>query len=131
MKNIKKLIAALLAVCMMLCFCACGGNGDDNSTTTTESTTESTTEEQIAFKVKVVDEAGKPVAGVMMQICKDSCIPARTGDDGVAVFADMEITDGYKLSVLSCPAGYEYTGDAEIYLESGSTEYTVEIKAVA
>ncbi len=131
MKNIKKIMAGVLVLCMMLCFCACGGNGDDGTTTTTESTTESTTVQQTAFKVKVVDEAGNPVAGVMVQICKDSCVPAMTDAEGVATFTNMEITDGHKLSVMTCPAGYEYTGEAEIYLESGITEYTLEIKAVA
>ena len=64
------------------------------------------------------------------QLCKDACVPAKTDDNGVATFT-IEVTDGYKLSVMSCPAGYEYTGEAEIYLEDGATEYTLEIKAVA
>ena len=135
MKNLKKVLALLLALSMMFCFGACGGNNDDDSTTTTESTTnenptESTTETKAGFTVKVVDEGGNAVSGVMVQVCKDACVPARTDDKGVATF-NLQITDGYKLSVLSCPEGYEYTGDAEIYLESGITEYTLTIKAVA
>lgn len=135
MKNLKKVLVLLLALSMMFCFGACGGNNDDDSTTTTESTTnenptESTTETKAGFTVKVVDEGGNAVSGVMVQVCKDACVPARTDDKGVATF-NLQITDGYKLSVLSCPEGYEYTGDAEIYLESGITEYTLTIKAVA
>lgn len=134
MKNLKKVLAVVLAFAMLLCFCACGGNGGDNTTTT--STTESqptendTAVENKGFKVTVVDEGGNAVSGVMVQLCKDACVPAKTDDNGVATFT-IEVTDGYKLSVMSCPDGYEYTGEAEIYLEDGATEYTLEIKAVA
>ena len=72
----------------------------------------------------VVDQNGDPVSGAMVQICKDSCMPAMTGEDGVASF-NIEITDGYKLSVMTCPEGYTYEGEAEIYLEYGATEYTL------
>lgn len=141
MKHLKKLLAAMLALCMVLCFCACGDNSDNggttednqtenNQTVNNEQNDDGTTENQAVFTVKVVDEGGNPVSGVMVQLCKEACVPARTDDNGVATF-NMEITDGYKLSVMSCPEGYEYTGEAEIYLESGSTEYTLEIKAVA
>lgn len=136
MKNLKKVLAVLLAFGMLLCFCACGGNDDGKTTTTTTTTTENKQTEDApavenkSFKVTVVDEGGNAVPGVMVQICKDACVPARTDDNGVATFS-IEITDGYKLSVMSCPEGYEYTGEAEIYLENGATEYTLEIKAVA
>ena len=87
-------------------------------------------EEASAFEVKVVDASGNPVEGVMLQICKDSCIPAKTDANGIAKF-NIEITDGHKLQVLSCPAGYQYTGEAEVYLEAGSSEYTVELSEAA
>lgn len=137
MKNFKKVLAVLLALIMLVCFCACGGNEEEKTTTTTTTTTTESnqTENDIAvenkgFKVTVVDEGGNVVPGVMVQICKEACVPARTDDNGVATFS-IEITDGYKLSVMSCPEGYEYTGEAEIYLEDGATEYTLEVKAVA
>lgn len=137
MKNFKKVLAVLLALIMLVCFCACGGNEEEKTTTTTTTTTTESnqTENDIAvenkgFKVTVVDEGGNAVPGVMVQICKEACVPARTDDNGVATFS-IEITDGYKLSVMSCPEGYEYTGEAEIYLEDGATEYTLEVKAVA
>lgn len=136
MKNLKKVLAVLLALGMLLCFCACGGNDDSKTTTTTTTTTENNQTEDTpavenkGFKVTVVDEGGNAVSGVMVQICKDACVPARTDDNGVATF-NIEITDGYKLSVMSCPEGYEYTGEAEIYLEDGATEYTLKVEAVA
>ncbi len=132
----NKIICVLLVVaCMTVCLCACGGTTDpqnDATVTTTTVATTTTTEAPAAaaFEVKVVDQDGTPVAGVMMQICKDTCVPKMTDANGIAAF-DLEITDGYKLSVLSCPTGYTYTGEAEIYLESGSTSYTVELQGEA
>ena len=141
MKNIKILLTLLLVLCMSVFFSACGEekenfenepkDSESVTDTTEDSESESDTVEALpAFNVKVVDAAGNPVKGVMIQICKDVCVPAMSGDDGVAVFNNMEITDGYKLSVLSMPEGYEYTGEAEVYLESGITEYTVTINEV-
>lgn len=141
MKNIKILLSLLLVLCMAFCLCACGGEKENTENapkdsesvkdTAEDSESESDTVEVLpAFNVKVIDAAGNPVKGVMIQVCKDVCVPAMSGDDGVAVFNNMEITDGYKLSVLSMPEGYEYTGEAEVYLESGITEYTVTINEV-
>ena len=131
----KKLMCVTIAVlCMVLCLCACNDTnepqGDAGVTTTTAATTTTTQPQAATFEVKVVNQNGAPVQGVMIQICKDICIPKVTGVDGVALF-DLEIEDGHKLSVLSCPTGYTYTGEAEVYLESGSTTYTVEVQGEA
>lgn len=139
----KKIIAALLLVSALLALCACGEGSDtsvtesstaDTSTAVSNIESEAESNEEsskdialASFKVKVVDGEGNAVSGVMIQLCKDTCIPAKTGDDGVASF-NAEITEGYKLSVLSCPEGYTYEGEAEVYLESGITEYTVTLK---
>ena len=140
----KKLLFGILAVCLVLCMCACNTETEEStantssapeaesSTVIAESSVEeaesSAAENTATFLVKTVDADGNAVAGVMVQICKDTCIPAKTDDSGVATF-NIEITEGYKLSVLSCPEGYEYTGEAEVYLESGATEITVELSA--
>lgn len=132
----KKIILLLLALSTLFAFCACTSGGEassDESSTADVSTPVSTPvsqeeskEESLAptFKVKVTDADGNAISGVMLQLCKDTCIPQKTAEDGVASF-NAEITDGYKLSVLTCPAGYKYVGDAEIYLQSGITEYTI------
>lgn len=145
MKHIKTLVAFLLLACMAFCLFACD-NGDSSSAssaaessskavseTSSEAASEASSEAEskeesktASFTVKVVDTDGNAVAGAMVQVCKDSCIPAKADENGVATFP-IEITDGYKLSVLSCPAGYEYKGEAEIYLDSGITEYTLEL----
>lgn len=143
MKNLKRILILLIALCTIACLCACGGTSEpaddgnkeseqnDLPDTSDDSESESDTVENLpVFSVKVVDAEGTPVKGVMIQICKEVCVPAMSGDDGIAVFNNMEITDGHKLSVLSMPEGYEYTGEAEVYLESGITEYTVTINEV-
>ncbi len=127
----KKLLALILAFGMILCLCACGGdnNGPTNNepiNNQTNTETSSKVETTPKFEVTVTDADGNSVEGVMVQLCKEACVPARTDANGVAIF-NLEITDGYKLSVMSCPEGYEYTGEAEIYLEDGATEYTLEI----
>ena len=116
-----------------MCLCACGADKNkvtnnepiDNQTEETQTSSKEDTSSE--FKVKVIDADGVTVKGVMVQLCKDTCVPAMTDDDGVATFNTEIDDDGYKLSVMSCPDGYEYTGEAEIYLEEGETSYTIEI----
>lgn len=141
MKNIKFALTLVLALAMLICLCACSDStstsSTDNSkedassnaasevsTVSKEESTENSQPETAKFTVKVVDADGNAIKGAAIQICKDTCVFAETDDNGIAGF-DAEITDGYKLSVLSCPAGYVYNGEAEVYLESGITEYTV------
>ena len=143
MKQFKLILLCLLALCTVFAMCACGETADTSSAdaesssavsaessapvSETESETSSEDEQSVSFLVSVVDGDGNPVSGVMVQICKDTCLPAMSDANGIATFA-LEITDGYKLSVMSCPEGYTYTGDAEIYLESGATEYTLTLQ---
>ncbi len=150
----KKLFVLLLALGMLVSLCACGGNesttnessidittDDPASDTSEESSTEenstsSVPEETAAFTVTVVDQDGNPVEGVFVQICKDTCVFNTTNANGVTTFKN-EITDGYKISIPEVPAGYTtentiYAVDAEgkaaeVYLDAGITEYTVEI----
>lgn len=135
MKLTKKLLAVLLSLLVVFSLCACGADTsskDDVSSNEIVSGSEDTSSEEKTskFEVKVVDANGNPVEGVMLQICKDSCIPAKTDANGVATF-NIEVTSEHKLSVLSCPAGYEYTGEAEVYMEDDATEYTVELSEAA
>ena len=84
-----------------------------------------------AYKVTVTDEAGNPVVGAMVQICKDDCFPSVTDAEGVATFTRPE-TEGYKVSFISLPEGYEYLDEkTDFYYEGDAKELTITLKAVA
>ena len=138
MKLTKRLLALVLGLTMLLCLAACGEQTETStpvessaesvaetfSEASAEASSEASLPEEAKFSVTVVDQDGNPVSGVYVQICKESCVFAMSDENGVAVF-EAEITDGYKLSVLSLPEGYTYEGEAEIHLEYGATEYTL------
>lgn len=138
MKLTKRLLALVLGLTMLLCLAACGEQNETSApaessaesvaNTSSEAVENESSETSVLeapkFSVTVVDQDGNPVSGAMVQICKDSCMPSMSGEDGVAVF-NVEITDGYKLSVMTLPEGYTYEGEAEIHLEYGATEYTL------
>ncbi len=160
MKNIKLVLAIILTFTMIITLCACGDSADNSSADsktesasndvsansadhTSETASDSSdasvdasagtssdeSTEEAKFTVKVVDANGNAVKGAYIQLCKDSCVFYESDDNGIVKFSD-EITEGYKLSVLSCPDGYVYEGEAEVYLESGITEYTVTLAIV-
>lgn len=143
----KKLLAVLLTLCMVFALCACGAGSDKkedeknnnavnnevNDDADDESKDESDEDEgvqtQAGFQVKIVDEGGNPVQGCMVQVCKDTCLPAISNAEGIAIF-NLQIEDGHKLQVSNCPEGYTYDGEADIYLEPGQKEYALVLKAV-
>ena len=142
MKNIKVLCAAAMLLCMLLGLCACGGSeAAPTETAPTEAPVQEVTEAPVEteaslaegmanYTVRVVDEAGNPVAGAMVQLCKDSCVPGMTDAEGAASFTLPE--DDYKASMLSMPAGFEYAEDTDAYyFEDGAYELTIVLKAVA
>lgn len=142
----KKLLVSMLAICTVVAFCACGGaeNNNDAQNTDTqvadtqtvvadtqkEVETEVVADGKVNYKVTVVDEAGNPIVGALVQLCNESCFPSATGEDGVANFSLDEAK--YKVSFLTLPAGYTYSGDAqEFYFEEGSVELTITLKPEA
>lgn len=132
----KKLIAAMLLVCMALCLCACGGNEVADPTepklTLPPTQPEETQPQGETYTVKVIDEGGNPVAGVMVQLCSELCVPKITDANGMAVYENMEERSDYKASVTSFPQGYEQLGEqTDFYFENGAKEVTITVKAVA
>ena len=129
-------------MCSAIGLCACGEeeakettkSTSENNTSekeTTENTTQETTTEEaddkVTYTIKVVDEDGNAIAGAMVQLCKDSCVPGKTDDNGVAEFKLAE--DDYKASLMAMPEGYEYSGEEEaFYYEDGATELTITLK---
>ena len=142
MIKLKNIGIAALLVCLMLTLCACGGEAAvETKPVETEApavvATEAPVQEteaaipdgMVQYKVTVVDEGGNPVVGAMVQLCKDSCVPAVTDANGVATFNLPE--DDYKASMLAMPVGYEYAGEADTFYFEGAFELTITLKAVA
>ena len=146
----KKLIALLLALVMVMGLVACGETAPETpetpeteaATEQTEAATEAPSENlednddepvntNPVYTVKIVDEAGNPVVGAMVQICQgETCMPGPlSGSDGTVIFQVAEAD--YKVSFLGgVPAGYEYTTEeTEFYFEN--YEVTIVLKAVA
>ena len=135
----NKIMTMLLVLVMALSLCACGGEtpAETEAPVVTEAPavpeaaeTEAPVEEEDGYTVTVLDEAGSPIAGAMVQLCKDACVPGVTDENGVAKFNLPE--DSYKVSFLMLPAGYTYAGEEqEFYFEDGSMELTITLKAAA
>lgn len=131
--RIKHFLVLMLIMGVLFAFCACGSEPAAPATTqptvaSVEQTEPQPTEDgKVTYTVKVVDGEGAPLAGVAVQICKDSCLPGVTNAEGVATFRVVE-AEGYKASFLTVPEGY--TAEAtDIYFESGSTELTLVLTA--
>lgn len=138
MNRMKKILALALALCMMLCVCtACGDDSGNSSETPGSGTVESQpggeqngddvgggeqNDGTVTYTVTVVDEDGNPVAGALVQICKDACIPGATDENGIAQFNVAE--DAYKVSFVMMPEGYT-AEEAEFYFDDGSREMTI------
>ena len=136
MNHLKSLIAAMMVLAVSLTLCACGGKTEEPAETTaapvvTETPvqqTEAPAEETVGgYTITVVDENGKPIAGAMVQMCKDTCYPGFTDENGVVKFDLAQ--DDYKVSFLALPDGYTYVDEAqEFYFEDGSMELTITLK---
>ncbi len=141
----KNRIIALLILCVIClgaCLCSCTESTDTEDTKApTANTSDDKTKDTVAgdtqqddglktYKIKVVDENGTPMAGVVAQICKDACIPAVTDENGYATFKVAE--DDYKASMTALPTGYEYKdGVSEYHFEDGQYELTITLVAIS
>ena len=147
MNKVKNLLVVMLMLCMVVTLCACGNAAKEETpdeptaapeTVATEAAETEVVEETAAaddgmteYTITVVDDAGNPVVGAMVQMCKDSCLPGPATDaEGKTHFSLVE--DDYKVSFIVVPAGYTYMDDAtEFYFEDGATELTITLKADA
>lgn len=121
--NTKKLFIILLTFVISFCFCGCANNknyANDNLSIIEAS------QEKFRFLVTVLDNNGDTVEGVVLRLSNYSNMIACTNKDGVATFP-LIASSGYKLSVVHCPKGYEYTGDANVHIKQGTSEYILNI----
>ena len=111
MKNLMKILCLVLALAMMVCcLAACGQDAETNDPDpTTAPTTPSEpaptdpaptdpVDDKKEYKVCVVDSEGNPVAGVLVQVCKEgsTCFtPTRTNEQGFATWKLVEAADYY------------------------------------
>lgn len=133
MKMMRNLLAFLLCACMVFALCACTQEpaGTENSTTLptqqpTDAPTEAPTDNKVTYTVKVTDESGNAVAGVVVQLCKDTCIPGFTGEDGTYQFKVVE--DDYKVTVTQAPEGFA-ADTTEYHFAEGAYELTIVLKS--
>ena len=113
MKTMRRILSLILALVMVAgCLAACGNDGEKptepeataaptnptNPTDPTDPTDPTEPDTKKEYKVKVVDDQGNPVSGVLVQICKEgsTCFtPSRTNDEGFATWSLEEAGDYY------------------------------------
>lgn len=141
----KKLLCLLLVLCFVFALCACGG--ETNTEEPVETTQNKATEEQtngtpdvddvtiddgkVEYTVKVVDEAGNPVAAVdVIQVCDEnnSCSVIFMKDgQGAMRLAEAE----YHATLMKgLPEGYEYTTEETEFSFDDDYTCTITLKAV-
>jgi len=109
----KKLMCILLVAVIALSLLACGR---EPAAETKAADTDAD------YTVTVLDEAGNPVPGAMVQLCSQICAPGVTDEKGVAQFQLPR--DDYKVSFLVLPEGY-VNDVQEFYFEEGSSALTI------
>lgn len=131
----KRLICTVLVLMLALGLCACGAAEAPKAEPTVAATevpvvpaeTEAPADGKVTYTIHVQDENGAAIAGAMVQICMDTCLPGMTDAEGNAVFTVDEAD--YKVSFLTLPAGYTYTTDETEFYFDGATEITLTLKA--
>lgn len=133
------IICILASVLLIACACQTTVivNPEDNTTASTQTTepestptepvTEPVTEPAftgVIYKVTVVDENNAPLAGAMIQLCKDELcgMPGFTDANGVATF-EYDAPANYTVKVTLTG----YTGEAEYTFPANSTELTIQL----
>ena len=134
MRKLIMIVSVLLCLSCLLCACdqPVVADGEEGSSSVTTSSTEGSQKPvddgKVTYTVKVVDEAGNPVTGGMIQFCLNSCMPCPLDANGVATMKLAEAD--YKVSFTIIPAGYALAGDkTEFHFENGSYEMTLILKA--
>lgn len=115
----KRMLVVLLVLCLSFGVCACASAPGDPETSV---------DGKVTYRVNIVDEANKPMPDVMVQLCKDSCYPGMTNQEGIAEFHLAEAD--YKASVTVMPEGYSAEAE-EFCFGDGSYELTITLTPVS
>ena len=141
MKNLKKLLSAILilslALCMTLTLVSCGGDSGGGGGNT-DGGGSGTSDEKSTHTVTVKDTVGNAVSGVKVQLLLNGELPlgdAKTTDaDGKAGFSPKN-EGKYYVKVTSVPAGYdipqssvEFVNNAAAIVLEKLPVYTVYVK---
>lgn len=138
----KKLICLVMALIFVFALAACGGEieettpvSQETTTTPVETTTEATEETtvddgKVEYTVKVVDEAGNPVAAVdKIQVCDETNMCSIIFlTDGVGSMRLVEAV--YHATLMSMPEGYDYVGEETEFSFDETNTCVVTLKAV-
>lgn len=111
----KKLLSICLLLSLALGLSACAPGGETNAPAT--------------YTVTVLDSEGQPVAGVLVQLCKDEAcfVPKKTDANGQMTFtlkAGEAIAD-YRVTLVGMPEGQ--SAAAEYTFEAGQTALTIQL----
>ena len=144
MKNMTRILAAILLLCTALTLCACVAADPTAAPTTkpqaaptdapkpTETDPLPTTDGKVEYSVTVLYPDGTPAANVPVQICTPDgmCyIPVTTDETGVMIYRLVE-KQGYKARIASKVEGYKEWGLEEYqYFEGDSKTMTITLVA--
>ena len=82
--------------------------------------------EQAVYKIKVIDQDGKPVPGCVVNFCtEEACAAVICDDSGVAEYRAEPYA--YRVQVLSLPEGYDYEGSDEMFVKAAGDEMTITV----
>ena len=80
-----------------------------------------------AYLLRVVDQNGEPVPGVMVNFCTDTtCSMTRSDENGIISFGGAP--DVYHIQLLKVPEGYSFDADFELYTEAEYGEWLLRIQ---
>ena len=135
MKKLTTFVCLLLCLAALLCACGPAAPSTTNKAPVTTKAPETTKapattaapSTDVTYTATVVDQDGKPMAGVVIQFCDDANIcklPVTTNAEGKVTVTYAPAN--YHVSVTVVPEGYTAEADG-YYFEKGSTEITVKL----
>lgn len=121
---LKRILLPVIAVLVIACAAAVylfSVNSPDEIIEMTAITVDETSD---VIAIRFTDADGKPVSGVMCNVCDEtSCTMLTSDDEGYARFAGEFVPS--KVQLLKVPEGFVLPADAEFPLEEGKENVIV------